>query len=84
MVPNPTEVRWLQGYVLRVTFSDGLTREMDLEPELWGEMFEPLRDPALFRQARIGPESGTVEWPNGADLAPEFLYEAGVVVQSIG
>lgn len=39
-----------------------------------GEVFEPLKDPAFFRRVRLNPETGTVEWPNGADLAPEFLY----------
>jgi hypothetical protein len=39
-------------------------------------MFEPLKDNALFAQATIHPELETVTWPNGADLAPEFLYQA--------
>ena len=50
-----------------------ITRELDLEAELWGEVFEPLRDVNLFRQVRFDPDSETVVWPNGADLAPEFL-----------
>ena len=37
-------------------------------------MFEPLKDKTLFAQAAIHPELETVTWPNGADLAPEFLY----------
>ena len=80
---QPTEVRYLRPYVLRVTFSDGVTKDVHLETELWGEMFEPLRDVELFRRARIGEESCTVEWPNGADLAPEFLYETGRTVEAI-
>ena len=48
--------------------------EIDLEPELWGEVFEPLRDPAVFRQFTIDPGFHTLVWPNGADLAPEFLH----------
>ena len=76
-------VRYLRPYVLRVTFSDGVTKDVDLESELWGEMFEPLKDESLFRRARVGPESHTVEWPNGADLAPEFLYESGRTVEPI-
>lgn len=74
-------VRCLEPYVLRVTFSDGVTKDVDLSGELWGEVFEPLEDETLFRQARVG-ESRTVEWPNGADLAPEFLYESGKTVQT--
>jgi hypothetical protein len=38
----------------------------------WGEVFDPLRDPSYFAQARL--TEWTVEWPNGADFAPEFLY----------
>lgn len=44
--------------------------------ELWGEMFEPLKDEALFATARQDGELGTVVWANGADFAPEFLLEA--------
>lgn len=65
----------LSGFVVRLEFDDGFIREIDLEPELWGPMFEPLRDPKVFRQLRVDPEIGTIVWPNGADLAPEFLRE---------
>lgn len=67
----------LSNYVVQVMFDDGVVRRIDLEPELYGEMFEPLRDPATFVRVRVDPEAGTIVWPNGADLAPEFLYEAG-------
>ncbi|MGH2532557.1 MAG: DUF2442 domain-containing protein [Thermomicrobiales bacterium] len=64
----------LRPYVLDLAFTDGSRRHVDLEPELWGEVFEPLRDPAFFAQVEVDPELGTVVWPNGADFAPEFLY----------
>lgn len=48
---------------------------MDLSGELEGEVFEPLRDLAAFRSFRVDPELETIVWENGADLAPEFLYE---------
>ena len=69
-----TKVRVLRSYVLELTFSDGRRREVDLEGELYGEVFEPLRDPALFAQAVVDAQLGTVVWPNGADFSPEFLY----------
>jgi len=50
---------------------------MDLSEELHGQVFEPLRDLEVFAQVKINPETGTIEWPNGADLAPEFLLEQG-------
>ena len=63
-----------RAFILDVTCADGTRRETDMEPELWGEVYEPLRDPAFFARATVDPELGTVVWPNGADVAPEFLY----------
>ena len=66
----------MDGYKLWLRFQDGVSGTVDLSAELWGPMFEPLKDKALFAQAAIHPELETVTWPNGADLAPEFLYRA--------
>ena len=68
-----TGVEHRGGYELRLTFSDGSVGDIDLADELWGEMFEPLRDPSLFTRVEVDPELGTVVWPNGADLDPESL-----------
>ncbi len=73
-----TAVRVLRPYVLEVTFADGLVRQIDIEGEIYGEVFEPLRDPAFFALVTLDAELGTVVWPNGADLAPEFLYQGGM------
>ena len=73
-----TDVRALDPYVLEVTFADGELRRVNVEPLLFGEMFEPLRDPAIFRTVTVDPELGTIVWPNGADLSPEFLYSEGI------
>ena len=67
-------VKVLRPYVLEVTFDDGTIREVDLEADLWGPMFEPLRDPATFAQVVVDSELQTVVWPNGADICPDVLY----------
>lgn len=70
-----TSVVPLAGFVLRLDFDDGTTREIDLEDELWGTVFEPLRqDRKLFRQVRVDTELGTIVWPNGADMDPDVLH----------
>ena len=76
MIAKVLEVRPLGGYKLWLRFQDGLTGTVDLSTELWGPVFEPLKDPAFFSRVTIHPELETVTWPNGADLAPEFLYKA--------
>jgi hypothetical protein len=73
-VKEATSVEVLRPYIIAVTFNDGTRREVDIEPLLWGEVFAPLRDPALFAQAEVDPIFGSVFWPTGADLSPEFLY----------
>ncbi len=71
-----TDVEPLQDFVLRLTFSDGTVRDVDVEGSLWGPMFQPLRDnPEMFRQVTVDSELGTIVWPNGADLDPDALYE---------
>ncbi len=75
MILHTTEVIPLPGYRLMLKFNTGETGEVDLSGELEGEVFEPLRDPALFATAHQHPIMRTVAWANGADLAPEFLLE---------
>lgn len=70
-------VTYLDGYRLRLEFNDGTIKDVDLQEELWGEVFEPLKDVALFKRVAVNPDTGTIEWPNGADLAPEFLHKVG-------
>jgi len=69
------EARYVNRYTIWLRFEDGTDGEIDLSAELHGEVFEPLQDPAFFKQFRVNPDTGTIEWPNRADFAPEFLYE---------
>ena len=68
------DARYVRGFTVWLKFADGTEGEVDLSAELWGPVFEPLRDPDYFRQFKLA-EYGTISWPNGADIAPEFLYE---------
>ncbi len=72
---NVRKVEHRGGHRLWVQLSDGTEGEVDLQAYLDGAVFEPLRDVSLFAQVRIDPEIRTVAWPNGADLAPEFLRD---------
>ncbi len=69
--------KYVRDYVVEFTFADGSRREVDLEPFLRGPIFEPLKDVERFRRFRIERALGTIAWRNGADIAPETLYEAG-------
>lgn len=69
-----TEIRYEDGYHYHIAFDDGTSGDVDFSEYLdRGPVFEPLRDLAFFKRARI--EGGTISWPNGADIAPESLYE---------
>ena len=67
-------VKALPGYRLEVEFSDGLRGVLDYHEELWGPLFEPLRDPTRFAEVGID-RFGAVCWPNRADLAPDAMSE---------
>lgn len=74
-----TSVTVLLAAVLQVRFVDGTTGKVDLREflssrKIDGTVFEPLRDPAVFVGARV--VMGAVQWPNGADLAPDAMYDA--------
>jgi hypothetical protein len=75
MLARVTQAEYVRDYIIRVTFADGVEGEIDLRDELDGEVFEPLKDPARFKAFTVHPELHTIAWPNGADFAPEFLYE---------
>ena len=69
------EARHVRDHVLWLRFSDGLSGEVNLVGQLQGRVFEPLKDVEYFAQVRLDPELQTIAWPNGADLAPEYLHK---------
>ncbi len=75
MLPRILNAKYQGDYRIWLAFEDDVEGEVDLEGELWGEIFEPLRDKARFAEFSLDEELETIVWPNGADFAPEFLYQ---------
>jgi hypothetical protein len=75
MILHVKEAKYLRDYVVWLRFNDGAEGEIDLKDELEGDVFGPLKDKRVFQKFRVDPELETIVWENGADWAPEFLYE---------
>ena len=75
MNPQIIDLSYVSDYKIWLKFDDGKEGEIDLKGELWGEVFQPLRDLSVFKKVRLDAELGTICWENGADFAPEFLYD---------
>jgi len=76
-------VKYVSEYKLWLSFDNGSSGQVDLKGQLEGAVFDPLEDPAYFSRVSVDPELETVVWPNGADLAPEFLMNL-MIEQSNG
>ena len=74
MILHVREAKYLHDYVIWLRFNDGAEGEIDLEAELEGEMFAPLKRSSRFRQLRVDPELQQ-SFGKRRRLAPEFLYE---------
>jgi hypothetical protein len=74
LTPDITAVTVVRHGVLRLTFADGLLAELDVLERMRGPVFAEARTPARFGDVAVDPETGTVVWPDGADLAPDTLY----------
>ena len=72
-MPSVIRAEYRGDYRIHVTFNDNSENTIDFRRWLDGPVFEPLKDPGHFRRFFI--DGGTVAWPNGADIAPETLYE---------
>lgn len=66
------KARYIDNYTIELEFNDGKSGVVDLQDELYGSVFEPLREKALFAHFRVDEELETIVWGNGADLAPSF------------
>lgn len=78
MLLEVTKAEYLDGYRVKLLFSNGETKIVDLSQSLNGVMFAPLKDIEFFKRFVI--KFNTIEWENGADFAPEYLYKIGEVV----
>lgn len=65
----------LGTHCLRIGFDDGSEQVINFRPILFGEIFRPLRDPAVFAQVRLDPDAHTLVWPTGADCDPATLHD---------
>ena len=68
------EAHYLEDYKVKIKFTNDKVGIADLKDELYGTVFEPLKDKKLFSTLRVDEDLETIVWENGADLAPEFLY----------
>jgi hypothetical protein len=75
LTPDITAAEVVRHGVLRLTFADGLSGEVDVLDRMHGPVFEEARTPEGFAKVAVDPETGTVVWAGGADLAPDTLYE---------
>ena len=73
MFMHVTQAKYCGDYKVWLSFNDGAEGEIDLTSELYGEVFEPLKDKSFFKSFSL--EGHTLSWSNGADFAPEFLRE---------
>ena len=73
-LPQVVEAHHISGFIVSTRFNDGSEKCIDVSQWFKGPVFEPLKDPKLFKKFFI--EAGTLAWPNGVDIAPEALYAA--------
>lgn len=76
-MPSVVQAEYRGGYRIHLTFNDDSAKTVDFHRWLSGPVFEPLKNRAYFQRFYV--DGGTVVWPNGADIAPETLYEESAV-----
>ena len=73
--PKLKSAQYVKDYTLKLSFSDGTEADVNFENELADGVFEALKNPEYFRSFTFQSQFGTIQWDNGADFAPEFIYE---------
>ena len=81
-LPAVVGAEYVSGFLLDITFDDGTRKVVDVSQWFRGPIFEPLRKKSYFKKFFMDPP--TIAWPNGADIAPETLYEAKDEMDSMG
>lgn len=76
MLIKVIRAKYIKDHVIEFVFNDGLKSEVDLKNEIEGEIFMPLKDLQYFKTFSLN--RWTIEWENGADFAPEFLYQLSI------
>ena len=76
MLIKVIRAKYIKDHVIEFVFNDGLKSEVDLKNEIEGEIFMPLKDLQYFKTFSLN--RWTIEWENGADFAPEFLYQLAI------
>jgi len=74
MILQVTDAKYLKGYKVQLVFNNAREGTADLSDSLDGPVFEPLKDEVYFAQLKLNQVLGTISWPNGVDLAPEYLF----------
>lgn len=71
------KAKYLKDFEIEILFSNGETKIINLAGRLNGKIFQPLNNLEYFKTVRLNPDLETISWDNGADFAPEYLFEIG-------
>ena len=74
MFLHVSDATYIEDFKINIVFNNGRKGVVDLTDSLYGPVFEPLKNATLFSQVFVHKDLETISWPNGADLAPEYLY----------
>jgi len=77
------QAKYVEDYKIILTFDDKTDKLIDLFPHLYGEIFEPLKNISYFKKFKVNEDTDTIEWENGADMSPDFLYRIGKNIEHL-